>query len=101
MIVYRRLWKDLVFHYLVAYLIAVYFRKQLGLTHNTLLLSSLVATALITLVNRAFFPQMELRAILKGEGFQGCTQRWGMKPCDCPFKDACPHRRMCEYNASR
>jgi len=93
MIVYKRLWKDLVLHYVFVFVIMSTFAKKHSF--NEFIAASLVATLLITLINHVFLPWLRL------ESFQGCYLRTGGEPKDCPLKPFCPHMRMCDYNAVR
>ncbi len=103
MILHHKIWKDLIFHYIIVLLLMTYFKRQFGFTHGSFIVSTVLATLILTYLNHRFFPQLAIRRYLNKpqEAFQACNLRWGNKPCDCPFKDACPHRRMCEYNQNR
>ena len=103
MILHHHIWKDLVFHYLIVLMLMAYFKRQFGFTHGSFILSTVLATLFITYLNHRFFPKLAISRYLNKaqEGFQACDLRWGHSPVDCPFKAACQHRRMCEYNHTR
>jgi hypothetical protein len=95
MIVHKRLWADLVLHYIFVFTILAFFSQKNSFPQ--FLAASVIATLLITLINHVFLPWFRLRT----EAFQACYLRTGVKPCDCPLRPFCPHRQMCEYNAAR
>ena len=103
MILHHAIWKDLVFHYVIVMLLMTYFKNQFGYTRGTFLFSTVAATLLITYLNHRYFPQLAISRYLNKpqEAFQACDLRWGGRPCDCPLKEVCPHRRMCEFNRAR
>jgi hypothetical protein len=93
MIVYKRLWKDLVLHYVFVFLILSTFTKKGSFV--SFMAASFVASAAIVFMNHVFFPWLRL------EAFQACYLRTGGRPRDCPLRPFCPHMRMCDYNAQR
>jgi hypothetical protein len=87
---------NFLFYYLVIFIAALQFK----LFHRNVLLSTFVISSIITYLNYRYFPQLLITKIIDKlqEPFQACNLRWGCKTCDCPFRDTCPHRRMCLYN---
>jgi hypothetical protein len=96
MIVAKRIWIDFVLHSVITLLLFSAFQPRFKLSYKHYIGLSLFASLLVTIINHTFFPQFKLRYTV--EGFQECQMRWGNKPYDCPFKDTCPHKRLCAYN---
>lgn len=96
MIVFRRVWKDLVLHFVIVYVLLSIFPHYFS--HTEFVFVSLVASLLLTLINHVFLPWLRLAA---REDFQGCTLRWGMPPSSCPFRASCPHRPTCDFARDR
>lgn len=103
MIVHHAIWKDLIFHYVIVLLLMAYFKKQFGFTHGSFLVSTVLATLIITYLNHRFFPHLAISRYLNKpqEAFMACDLRWGSSSEECPYKAGCAHRRMCEYNHAR
>jgi len=85
MILHHAVWKDLVFHYLIVLLLMAYFKRAFGFTHGSFIVSTVLATLILTYLNHRFFPQLAIQRYLNKpqEAFQACNLRWGNKPCDC------------------
>jgi len=86
--------KNFLFYYLVIFIAAHIFK----LFPRNVLLSTFIISSIITYLNYRYFPQFRITKFIVQEPFQACNLRWGCKTCDCPFRDTCPHRRMCLYN---
>ena len=91
MIIFNRIWKDLVLHFVIVYVLL----STRNFSQNELLTVSLVSSMLLTLLNHIFLPSF------RGENFQGCYLRWGVPPSKCPFRPNCPHQRMCDFARER
>lgn len=94
MIVFQRIWKDLVVHFVIVFILLA-FIQRIGIYER--LFMSLAAALLLTLINHVFLPWLRL----DGEGFQGCNLRWGVPPAACPFRASCPHRPTCDFARTR
>ena len=64
MIVFHHVWKDLVLHFVIVYILLAAFPRYFS--HTEFLFVSLVATLLLTLINHVFLPWFRLAT--GGEG---------------------------------
>jgi hypothetical protein len=103
MIIVQRIWKDFLIHYLIIFILAAFLKKPLNLGYGKFLYGTVIITFLVTYLNHRIFPQLNVNRYLNvsQEGFQACNLRWGNVVGDCPYKNICQQRRMCEYNQMR